>query len=189
MRSAAPIAVGSIAAAIALAAAGQAVGPVLSSPTAGEIAATVSQAITIDTENLDLSERVSVWGDVDRWVATTDDEGTHFTVAYENNVGDIAQVNLFLLNRSRQDVAAQLLLDVPAGVDVHVTGSAGGKAPSFHKAQMGANTWLMTVDAHAAGADTGPSGTGNRLSIRLRVQDDAHPGFYRIHGTLRQFEG
>ncbi len=184
-----PMAAAGVAALVAVATAGQAVGPALSSTTTGSLAATISQAVTIDTEGLDATERVTVGGDVDKWAATTNDDGAHFTVAYENNVGDVAQVTLHLLNRSAHDAAAKLVLTVPEGVDVEVTGSSGGKAPHFRKAQMARHMWLMSVDAHAAGDDTGPMGTANRLTVRIRVQDGSKPGFYNIHGVIMPFDG
>lgn len=170
-------------------AAGQAVGPVLSGSVSGEVGATVSQSITIDTENLtSFGDRVTVTGAND-WVSTTNDEGTHFTVAYESNVGDRVVVNLHLYNRSSKDAAAKLVLDVPAGVDASVDSLAGTAAPDLAEAQLSRNTWLLTVDADAAGNNTGVGGTANRLSITFEPKDDFKPGFYQFSGRIVQIEG
>jgi len=170
-------------------AAGQAVGPILSGSTSGEIGATVSQAITVDTENLsNFSDRVTVMGAND-WVSTTDDEGTHFTVAFEANVGDTVTVHLFLLNRSDKDASAKLVLDLPAGVDVSVDNASGGLAPNFAEAQLSRTTWLLTVDEDAAGNSTLVNGTANKLSITIETKDDFKPGFYQVSGRIVQIEG
>ncbi len=183
-----------IAVALVGAAAGQAVGPILSGSTSGDISATVSQSITVDTDTLDLTERITITGSVDDAVATTNDEGTHFTVAFENNVGDTARINIFLTNRSDVDASAKLFLDVPAGVDVEVTSAAGSLAPTFAEAQLSRNTWLLTVDADSFGDDFDDviptnNGNANMLTLIVEPEDDFKPGFYQITGRIVQTEG
>ncbi len=167
-----------LALAIVAAAAGQAVGPILSGSVTGDIGATVSQSITVDTENMALNSRVTVAGDIDDAVTTTDDEGTHFTVAYENNVGDKAEITINLLNRSDNDAAAKLVLDVPANVDVELDSDG----VNVEEAQLSRNTWLLTV---ANGTQNG----NGYITLHVEPKDDAKPGFYSISGRLVQIEG
>jgi hypothetical protein len=168
-----------LAGAIVVAAAGQAVGPILSGSVTGDIGATVSQSITVDTEGLPLNQRIEsvAPGNTDDFVATSDDEGTHFTVAYENNVGDMAVIRIHLLNRSEADAAAKLVLDIPANVDVELSSDDA----QVEEAQLSRNTWLLTV-----ASDTGNSlgETDGYIDIAIEPKDDSKPGFYTISGRL-----
>ncbi len=159
-----------LALAITAAAAGQAVGPILSGSVSGEVGATVSQSIIVDT-TLPLNSRVTVSGDVDN-VAVSNDEGTHFTVAYETYVGDTVEITVNLDNLSDADASAKLVLDIPSGVAVELDSAVDIEEP-----QLSRNTWLLSV---------GDDGT---IVLTVEPKDDFKPGVFQISGRLTQIEG
>ncbi len=168
-------------AATILAASGQAVGPVLSGAVSGDVSGTVSQTIILDPDLAVGANPIVVSGVTD-WVSTRDDDGIHFTLAMEMNVGDRAVIDIFLENVSSKDVAATLSLVVPTDIDVALT-EVPTSGTRVAEAQMARAKWLMRL-----AADTGDTNVdGIRLSVEPK--DEFKPGFFTISGTIRQIDG
>jgi hypothetical protein len=162
-----------LAGALILAAAGQAVGPILSGAVSGAIGAAVSQSLVLTPD----SYAYAAGGSNDA-LLTINDEGAHFTVAMELNVG--GQDNLIALNidnLSEADASALLVLDVPAGIDVEVSESFG---TDVQEGQQSRNSWLLSLTTDSANED---------LEITVHPSDSIKPGFYTITGRLSQVEG
>ena len=151
------------------AAAGQAVGPILSGGIQGASGVAVEQAIVLDTDG---GTTTTVTG-ADDFVVTANDEGTSFTAAIELHIGDSPILKLDVDNGSDVSGNAVLELTAPAGLDIAVdeTGS------DIEEAQMTRTTWLLTVN-------TGDSDA--TLDITLSLKDDMQPGFYSISGRIKQ---
>ncbi len=158
------------------AAAGQAVGPVLSGSVTGSVGMVVEQAITLDTA-VALGSNPAATGDDS--ATTRNDEGTEFTAAIELNVGERETVGLILKNDSAADGSALLELNVPKGVDVEVEGAA-----DILESQLSRNTWLLVVQSDAIDA-----GAAETLTITIEPKDGVAPGFYTITGRIVQIEG
>ena len=168
---------------LVLAAAGQAVGPVLAGSVTGKAGVVVSQTVVLAGAPADAGAGVSIDGygngsidavDADDSVGTVNDEGTEFAYALETQVGQTSIINLDLDNQS--GVSANFILEIhaPAGLDI----DANEGNADVEMAQLNKNTWLGTV-AHD------PSGTDDIL-IAVEPKDDAAPGFYTITGRIVQ---
>ncbi|MBI4310181.1 MAG: hypothetical protein HY681_00240 [Chloroflexi bacterium] len=165
-----------LAGAVVVAAAGQAVGPVLSGSVTGSAGLTVEQSVLLDPTG-----SISISGHGDDALGVMDDEGTNFTAAIELHAGDTVTITLPVVNVSDADANAILELVPPAGVDVEVTSTevGGDDANDLEEAQMSKNAWLMRVDA--SNDDT--------LDITISPKDDLKPGFYTISGRIVQITG
>ncbi|MBI4337087.1 MAG: hypothetical protein HY683_04570 [Chloroflexi bacterium] len=153
------------------AAAGQAIGPVLAGAVTGTAGVVAEQSIVLHTDTY-----ASSHGGNDDALAVINDEGTSFTAAIEQHMGDTETVLVLNLSNVSNDGANALLtLNVPAGVDVEVESLDA----NLEEAQMTANTWLLK---EAAG---GP----HELEITIESKDDAAPGFYTITGSIVQIGG
>ncbi len=162
-----------LAAALTVAAAGQAVGPVLSGALSGNVGATVSQSLVLTPDSY-----VYAAAGANDALLTVNDEGTHFTVAMELNVG--GQDNLIALNienLSDNDASALLVLDVPAGIEVEVEESVG---TDLLEGQQSRNSWLLSLTTDSSNED---------LEITVHPSDSIKPGFYTITGRLVQVQG
>ena len=164
-----------LAGAAVVAAAGQAVGPVLTGSVTGSAGLTVEQAVvlaeggTIGVGSLDAS---------DEGLGVINDEGTSFTVAIELHVGDTVTVTLPVINMSDASANAILELMPPAGVDVEVEPIVVG-ASELQEAQMSKNAWLLKVGV----------ANNDLLEITISPKDDLKPGFYTLSGRIVQITG
>ena len=178
---------------LTVAAAGQAVGPVLTGSTSGSVNLTVAQAVTLDTD-MGLGTNPGTAG-ADDAVTTRTDEGTGFTVAMELNVGQRVYTCVYVQNQSGADASTVLELSVPAGIDVEVeqfSSTAGGAQPCSasmsddgvtQEAQLSPQTWLAMV-----GKDAGVD-NNDGLRATIEPKDDLKPGCYTISGRLVQISG
>ncbi len=160
-----------LAGAAVVAAAGQAVGPVLSGSVTGSAGLTVEQSLLLSETASDHSVGSSP---IDGLVVVND-EGTSFTAAIELYVGDTVTLNLDLNNVSDAAANGILELNVPAGVDVELEPTAG----TITEAQMSKNVWLLRQTSAGTGA----------LEITISPKDDLKPGFYTISGRIVQITG
>lgn len=167
-----------LAALLVAAAAGQAVGPVLSGGIQGSAGLTISQSVLLSSTSADHGVFDSSGGSGvphDDAIVTVNDEGTAFTAAIELHVGDTEYLVLDLDNVSDSQANAILELNVPAGIDVEVEELDS----DINEAQLTRNSWLMKLDV----ASNGSSGD---LEIAISARDDLLPGFYTITGRIVQ---
>jgi hypothetical protein len=155
------------------AAAGQAVGPVLSGGVQGSAGLTIEQSVVLSSDPGEHSVEYAA-GHGDDAIVTVNDEGTAFTAAIELHVGDTVELMLDVDNVSDALANAILELNVPAGIDVEVEEDGGSSG--IEEAQLTRTSWLSKID-------TGASGT---LNITISPKDDLLPGFYTITGRLVQ---
>ncbi len=162
------------------AAAGQAVGPVLSGSVQGSAGLVVSQTVVLDST----TTGDTVTG-ADDFAITYNDEGTAFTVAIETQVGQSQMIKLVLENKSGKTANAILELNAPCCIDVDadddsddVNTTADDDVTAM--AQLNRNTYLLTLQAND-GTDDTPD-----LFITVESKDDAAPGFYTITGRIIQ---
>jgi hypothetical protein len=155
------------------AAAGQAVGPVLSGGIQGSAGLTIEQSVVLSSDPSEHSVEYAA-GHSDDAIVTVNDEGTAFTAAIELHVGDTVELMLDVDNVSDALANAILELNVPAGIDVEVEEDGGSSG--IEEAQLTRTSWLTKID-------TGASGT---LNITISPKDDLLPGFYTITGRLVQ---
>ncbi len=155
-----------------VAAAGQAVGPVLSGSVSGTAGLTVEQAVVLAEGG---TVGIGSLDSTDEGLGVINDEGTSFTAAIELHVGDTVTMTLPILNMSDADANAILELSCPAGVDVELDESSS----NLGEAQMSKNTWLLFVDKDNA----------DSLTITISPKDDLKPGFYTISGRISQITG
>ena len=99
-----------------VAAAGQAVGPVLSGGIHDSTGIVIKQSVVLGPSGFSLGG-----GSDNDGIFDTNDEGTGFTAALEPYVGDGIVVGLDLGNLSDAPANAMLSLNVPRGIDVEVT--------------------------------------------------------------------
>ncbi len=158
-----------------LAAAGQAVGPVLSGSVSGSAGLTVEQAVVLDEGGAVTFTGVDTNEDA---LGMINDEGTSFSVAMEMHVGGTTIMKLPIENNSDAAANAMLELNVPAGVDVEVEDS-NNATTALQEAQMTKNGWLLYV----------ASGNTETLNITVSPKDDLMPGFYTISGRITQITG
>jgi len=159
---------------VVAAAAGQAVGPVLSGGVQGSAGLVVEQSVVLN-EGSGFSLGTGAGND---GVFATNDEGTAFTAAFELHVGDTIVIGLELGNVSDALANAMLSLNVPKGIDVEV-----GSDPNddeIKEAQLSAKQWLLSVESDAG--DSEP----DSLNITVSPKDDLMPGFYTITGRIVQ---
>lgn len=155
------------------AAAGQAVGPVLSGGVQGSAGLTIEQSVVLSSDPGDHSVKYAA-GHGDDAIVTVNDEGTAFTAAIELHVGDTVELMLDVDNVSDALANAILELNVPAGIDVEVEEDGGSSG--IEEAQLTRTSWLSKID-------TGATGT---LNITISPKDGLLPGFYTITGRLVQ---
>ena len=165
---------------IAIAAvAGQAIGPVLAGNVTGTANVTAQQSIVAAT-----SSSVTLGNSTNKGLVVVNDEGTSFTAAMEQHVGDQGQVlNLTVKNNSNSAANAVLQLNVPRGIDVKVNSEA---TTTLQEALLSTNhaktqqSWLLHEEAGA---------TSTNLQITIESKDDVAPGTYTISGGLVQIAG
>ncbi len=153
-----------------VAAAGQAVGPVLSGQINGTAGLVVGQSIVLATEGTTAHD---ITGEEDGVIVVSDD-GTGFTAAVEAFRGQTVSIKLDLHNKGDQDSAALITIIAPRGVDIdadEVTGEPDG----VEVAKMSRNTWLMTVPA---GEDEGDAD--------VQIDLTGEPGFFTIQASIVQ---
>ncbi|MBI4310180.1 MAG: hypothetical protein HY681_00235 [Chloroflexi bacterium] len=161
-----------LAGAAIVAAAGQAVGPVLSGSVTGSAGLTVEQALVLSSTASEHS--VSSLDAADEGLVVVNDEGTSFTAAIELHTGDTVTLNLDLNNVSDAAANGILELNVPAGVDVELDDTG-----NVDEAQMSKSTWLIRQTSGGAGV----------LALSISTKDDLKPGFYTISGRIVQITG
>ncbi|MDP6513257.1 MAG: hypothetical protein QF878_08735 [SAR202 cluster bacterium] len=155
------------------AAAGQAVGPVLSGGVQGSAGLTVEQSVLLSSTASDHSV-VYASPHGDDAVVTVNDDGTGFTAAIEMHVGDTLDLMLDVDNVSDASANAIIELSVPGGLNVELEEDGG--ASGLAEAQLTRNSWLATVDSGATGT----------MNVTISPKDDLRPGFYTITGRLVQ---
>jgi len=160
-----------------VAAAGQAVGPVLSGSVSGTAGLTVEQAVVLSTTAGAHTVAYTSGHTTDDALVVANDEGTSFTAAIELHAGDTVILKLDLDNVSDANANAILELSCPKGVDVEVEPTLG--TAGISEAQMGSTTWLVKINTTAT--DT--------LGIILSPKDDLKPGFYTVSGRIVQITG
>ncbi|MBI4337088.1 MAG: hypothetical protein HY683_04575 [Chloroflexi bacterium] len=159
------------------AAAGQAIGPVLKGAVKGSASVTAEQSIVL------AGASTNTHGS-DDGVAVVNDEGTSFTAAIEQHVGDTGvKLRLDVQNVSNEDANAFLKLFTAAGIDAQIDSVDTTKVK---EAQALDDTWLLWVKA----------GSHAELEITIELKDNAAPGFpgffwgsYSIVGAIVQFGG
>ena len=106
-----------------VAAAGQAVGPVVSGGIHGFAGSTIEQSMVLSSTTADHGVFDSAGGGGsphDDVIVTLNDQGTAFTAAIELHVGDTEYLVLDLDNGSAVQANAIMELNVPAGIDFEV---------------------------------------------------------------------
>ncbi len=161
---------------VVVAAAGQAVGPVLSGSVTGKVGLAVAQTVLLDVDDGTVIP-VAVDGDDDA-VATVNDEGTEFTVAIETSVGQRQTVTLDLANFSGARANAILELNAPNGIDV----TADDTGATSDMAQLSKTTYLFTLE------EDDPDTDDEDIVITIESKDGATPGFYSISGRIIQVD-
>lgn len=161
-----------------VAAAGQAVGPVLSGGIQGFAGLTIEQSMVFSSTSADHGVFDSAGGGGsphDDAIVTVNDEGNAFTASIELHVGDTEYLVLDLDNGS--DVQANVImeLNVPAGIDFEVDDLDGDTS----EVQLNSKSWLMKLD-------TVSLGSSGDLEIAFSPKDDLRPGFYTITGRIVQ---
>ncbi|MDP6454588.1 MAG: hypothetical protein QF898_14900 [SAR202 cluster bacterium] len=156
-----------------IAAAGQAVGPVLSGSIQGSAGLVVEQSLLLSATSTN-NTVVYTEGHSDDALVTVSDEGAAFTAAIEMHVGDDATLKLKLNNGSDAVTNAVMELNAPRGIDVEVESSSGGEG--LKEAQLTRTSWLMQV----------PSGNSDTINITLEGRDTLTPGFYTVTGRIIQ---
>jgi hypothetical protein len=182
-----------------VAAAGQAVGPVLSGAIQGSAGLVIEQAVTLDTDietgsTIDFGNNNGTLGEANEpsdGVGTRNDDGSQFTIAAELTAGDTIEVNIYMQNEGVSDTSAVFELNVPQNIDVElIEASVGADSTSIgsgenvvNEAQFGRNKWLLTVGAEAG------EGDDDGVTLIIRPERLITPGFYTITGRLFQVEG
>lgn len=171
------------------AAAGQAVGPVLTGSVQGTAAVTAEQAVVLSSTSSKhfVGDRTDTSSDSvgsAKGLVVVNDEGTSFSAAIESFVGQKeVNVHLNLDNASNDTANAVLELNIPAGLDVDVEAVDEGASGDIAEARIGPNSWLMKIGPESsAHAD-------DRIRIEIEPKDDAMPGFYNISGRIVQISG
>ncbi|MDP6514745.1 MAG: hypothetical protein QF878_16345 [SAR202 cluster bacterium] len=192
-----PVWIMGLAALLVVAAAGQAVGPVLSGTIQGSAGLVIEQAVTLDTDvasgsAIDFGDNNGTLGETNEpsdGVGTRNDDGSQFTIAAELTAGDTIHVNLYLQNGGVSDTSAILELNVPQNIDVEMTtasvSASGGSLTDnvVDEGQLARNKWLMTVGSEAGTDDD------DGITLIIRPERLITPGFYTITGRLFQIEG
>ena len=163
---------------IVAAAAGQAVGPVLSGGIQGSTGLTIEQTVVLSSTSVDHGVFDSTGGGGsphDDAIVTVNDEGTAFTAAIELRVGDTEYLVLDLDNVSDVQANTIMELNVPAGIDVEVDDLDG----DISEAQLNRKSWLMKLD-------TASLRSSRDLEVAILQKDDLRPGFYTITGRIVQ---
>ena len=158
---------------VVAAAAGQAVGPVLSGGIQDSACLVIEQSVVLAPSGFSLGA-----GSDNDGIFTTNDERTGFKAALKPHVGDAIVAGLDLGNLSDAPANVTLSLSVPSGIDVEVTSDPLGD--DIKEAQLSAREWLVTVASLASAApDDSPA-------ITISPKDDLKPGFYTITGRIVQ---
>jgi|GEM_PF-1029429 len=139
-RLSAPVWLVALASVGAVAAAGQAVGPVLAGSVTGTTVLSVQQALV-------LSSHPAVNGAIDG-IGVRNDDGTSFTAGIETHLGEVVNVVLPLSNRANAQVNAIFELDIPAGTRADVEDCG-----RIDQANIGKSSWLVTVPSGSGGEE------------------------------------
>ena len=159
---------------VVAAAAGQAVGPVLSGGIQDSACLVIEQSVVLAPSGFSLGA-----GSDNDGIFTTNDERTGFKAALKPHVGDAIVVGLDLLgNLSDAPANAMLSLSVPSGIDVEVTSDPLGN--DIKEAQLSTREWLVTVASLARAAPD------DSLDITISPKDGLKPGFSTITGRIVQ---
>ena len=158
---------------VVAAAAGQAVGPVLSGGIQDSACLVIEQSVVLAPSGFSLGG-----GSDNDGIFTTNDERTGFKAALKPHVGDAIVVGLDLGNLSDAPANAMLSLSVPSGIDVEVTSDPLGD--DIKEAQLSAREWLVTVASLARAAPD------DSLDITISPKDGLKPGFSTITGRIVQ---
>ena len=158
---------------VVAAAAGQAVGPALSSGIQDSAGLVIEQSVVLGPSGFSLGASSDNDG-----IFTTNDEGTGFKAALKPHVGEAIVVGLDLGNLSYAPANALLSLSVPSGIDVEVTSDPLGD--DIKEAQLLAREWLVTVTSLARAVPD------DSLDITISPKDDLKPGFSTITGRIVQ---
>jgi len=158
---------------VVAAAAGQAVGPVLSGGIQDSACLVIEQSVVLAPSGFSLGA-----GSDNDSIFTTNDEGTGFKAALKPHVGDAIVVGLDFGNLSDAPANAMLSLSMPSGIDVEVTSDPLGD--DIKEAQLSAREWLVTVASLARAAPD------DSLDITNLPKDGLKPGFSTITGRIVQ---
>ena len=158
---------------VVAAAAGQAVGPVLSGGIQDSACLVIEQSVVLAPSGFSLGA-----GSDNDGIFTTNDERTGFKAALKPHVGDAIVVGLDLGNLSDAPANVTLSLSVPSGIDVEVTSDPLGD--DIIEAQLSAREWLVTVASLARAAPD------DSLDITISPKDGLKPGFSTITGRIVQ---
>jgi uncharacterized membrane protein len=172
-RIAAPVWMVGLIGLIIAAAAGRAVGPVLSGSVQGSAGLVVEQSLLLSATTSNHSI-VYAEGHSDDALVTVSDEGSAFTAAIEMHVGDAVTLKLQINNNSDTLTNALMELNAPRGIDIEVESSSEGDG--LKEAQLTRTSWLMQV----------PSGNQDTINITLEGRDTLKPGFYTVTGRIIQ---
>ena len=148
-----------------LAAAGQAVGPVLAGTIGGSATLVVEQTVL-------LSAAPQIEGASDS-VGVQNDEGSGFTLGMETKAGEKTITYFSLANDSGQDANARMVMDVPAGLDVDLTECA-----STEESTIVDRLWLMTIESDAGGTAFNTDSVDSSLSST--VPSVPRPGYVSV---------
>ena len=188
--------------------AGAAVGTVLQGNVVGEMPVAVSQALLVGTPvgaggadaGVDISGNVdgaqSTAAEIanltlaDRFIGVVSDSGTAFQAAAEIDQGDIYAFWLPLNNASDEDLTAELTLNFPECAEVEVLRGLEGSGSDANiggVVRTSFNTWKVTVDADAAGAEAGAIDPNeDSILIMVQIDDNCAPGYYSLSGEIHQ---
>ena len=109
------IVVAGLAAIIAIATAGQAIGPVPTGMITGRTGLTVENDVVIDHDNFTVKD---IGGSASDKIVAFNDDGSHFTVAAKMNTGDELVIDLPLLNTSNSDATVITTMEASEGLRV-----------------------------------------------------------------------
>lgn len=167
------------AAVIALgAAAGQAVGPVLAGNVTGTANVTAQQAIVVTNRST-----VTLGNPTDKGLVVVNDNGTTFTAALEQHIGDQHQrLNLNIKNNSNATSSIVLQLKVPQGIDLEAN-SANTSVLKKALLDISSDKTAQTMLLSLAGSNNAD------LQLTMQSKDDTAPGSYTVSGTLVQISG
>lgn len=157
-----------------VAAAGQAVGPVLAGNVTGTANVTAQQSIVLST-----STAFEGVNSPNKGVVVINDNGTSFTAALEQHIGDRGQkLDLYIQNKSNASANAVLQLNVPSALDIQVDGGLDEAMLSTNQDKT-QQSFLIKEDGNHTG----------HVDITISSKDDAAPGTYTISGGLVQIAG
>ena len=159
-------------------AAGQAIGPILAGNVTGTTNVTAQQSVVISS-----SSSLTNTNGTDKGLVVVNDNGTSFTAALQQHVGDTGSIlHLAVRDHSNAAASAVLQVNVPSALDIQVNSSA---TSTLQEAMLSTNSdktqesWLLKVGA----------GNTATLDMTIEAKEDAAPGTYSIAGGLVQISG